>query len=239
MIDNIRNTVLAVINKNSYGYIPPNDFNVIIKMVQLGIYRDIKSRYNDIILRQVTRKSGSDNANELKILEDTLAIFKVNELLTASSGSTFDFPTSTEYDYTNKLWYKNEDDKYIEIEVVDRGRVNMLLNSTTLSVSKTFPICVINSSDITVYPTTIIGDVYLEYYRTPKPPKWTYVSLSGGEPIFDSTASDYQDIELPLQYEEEIIMGVLAMCGISIREYEIYKMTNTEKQFEYYNKMQQ
>ena len=38
MINSVRNTVLAIINKNNYGYISPSDFNLFAKQAQNDKY---------------------------------------------------------------------------------------------------------------------------------------------------------------------------------------------------------
>ena len=38
MINSVRNTVLAIINKNNYGYISPSDFNLFAKQAQLDLF---------------------------------------------------------------------------------------------------------------------------------------------------------------------------------------------------------
>ena len=40
MINSVRNTVLAILNKNNYGYIAPNDFNLYAKQAQLDLFED-------------------------------------------------------------------------------------------------------------------------------------------------------------------------------------------------------
>ena len=41
MINSVRNTVLAIINKNNYGYISPGDFNLFAKQAQLDIFDEL------------------------------------------------------------------------------------------------------------------------------------------------------------------------------------------------------
>ena len=85
-----------------------------------------------------------------------------------------------------------------------------------------------------VYPTTITGvsDVDAFYIRHQKDPKWTYFTLSGGEPVFDETALDYQDFELPDADEPTLVMKILQYAGISIREGDVYQAANAEDQQE-------
>ena len=40
MINSVRNTVLAILNKNNYGYISPSDFNLFAKQAQMDIFED-------------------------------------------------------------------------------------------------------------------------------------------------------------------------------------------------------
>jgi len=96
----------------------------------------------------------------------------------------------------------------------------MLLNSLYTAPSATFPAFTIEDSTLTAYPDTINSatEVKCQYIRYPKDPKWTYLSLTGGEPAFDSTANDYQDFELPLDNEPDLIMKILQYAGMSIRE---------------------
>ena len=73
------------------------------------------------------------------------------------------------------------------------------------------------------YPTktasiNTIGAVECQYIRYPNDPKWTYVSLTGGEPIFDQSQSDYQDFELPPDDVNNLVARILQYAGMSIRE---------------------
>ena len=40
MINPVRKTVLSILNKNNYGYITPDDFNLYAKQAQLDIFDD-------------------------------------------------------------------------------------------------------------------------------------------------------------------------------------------------------
>ena len=46
MINEIRNTVLAIANKNNYGYISPQDFNLYCEQAQLDLFEDYFYQYN-------------------------------------------------------------------------------------------------------------------------------------------------------------------------------------------------
>ena len=85
---------------------------------------------------------------------------------------------------------------------------------------------------VNVYPDTIkgYGAINATYFRYPKEPKWTYVSLLGGEPSFDQSQPDYQDFELPAEDEYKLAMKILQYCGISIREVQVAQFAIAQEQ---------
>ena len=117
----------------------------------------------------------------------------------------------------------------------------MLNRSNLTTPSNSFPSYVLNnqvlgSNDavITMYPQTIntYGQVVCTYFRYPKDPKWTYITLFNGEPSFDQSQPDYQDFELPLEDEFKLVMKILQYCGISIREIEVAQYGIAQEQHE-------
>jgi hypothetical protein len=107
-----------------------------------------------------------------------------------------------------------------EVERVSQNKLFYLTSSTLTAPSTLFPAYVLSANTITVYPTTIqaAGAVKTQYIRYPKVPKWTYVEVNIGEPVFNSSASDYQDFELPLSDEPGLVGKICQYVGIEIRE---------------------
>ena len=52
MINSVRNTVLAILNKNNYGYLSPSDFNLFAKQAQLDIFDEYFIGYNNVINKE-------------------------------------------------------------------------------------------------------------------------------------------------------------------------------------------
>lgn len=107
-----------------------------------------------------------------------------------------------------------------EAEKVSSGKITMLNNSLLTAPSLLFPAYTQESSVYKAYPVVVNkpGQIQAVYFRYPKDPKWTYVTLVGGEPSFDQSQPDYQDFELALDDEYKLVMKILQYCGISIRE---------------------
>lgn len=95
MINEVRNAVLAFLNKNNYGYITPQDFNLYAKQAQLDVFEDMFYEYNYQINKENARQSGTGYADIKKGLEEVIDIFSQEVILTSSPQ------TLNTFNYTN------------------------------------------------------------------------------------------------------------------------------------------
>lgn len=240
MINSVRNTVLAVLNKNNYGYLSPGDFNLFAKQAQLEIFTGYFEQYNDRINRENNRLSGTDYADIRRNIEENLEVFFQVDNLPHVEDNIFELPTTANlgYDYffLNKLLCYTPIDGgrtlQGEAEKVSNGKINMLINSSLTAPTNKFPAYVIQGNIVKVYPDTFNADNSVEcyYFRYPKDPKWTYRVFGNGEPIFDPSQNDYQDFEVRPEDEVNLIIKILQYAGISIRETEVYQFAKVEEQ---------
>lgn len=297
MINEVRNTVLSVLNKNNYGYISPSDFNLFATNAQMEIFEDYFSNYNKAINMENTRSAGSDYAEIEGPIAETIEGFLVTKYLTKFSKNKYFVPSlvttgDTSYYILKILCYPillasgtttsvsanfliDSNATFIsngvkvgdvvlnvstglisnvqfiisetnlvldavifpvlgnayaiysgatkEAEKVSVGKITMLNNSLLTQPNNMFPSYTLEADKITVYPSTIIGNgqVQAVYFRHPLPPKWTFITLANGEPVFDQSQPDYQDFELPEEDNYTLVMKILQYCGISIRETEV------------------
>ena len=304
MINSVRNTVQGVLNKNNYGYISPQDFNLYAKQAQMEIFEEYFTAYNKVINMENGRMAGTDYADIEQPLAEVLEYFLISNFLVpvvTPSGFTvnqFFAPSlvtvGNDYYMINKLLCYNTKkisgvtsatavnqlvdttvnfitagvvygdivvnlitldsaevmavtataldlsddiflvtgDKYavyagtsaVDAEKVSVGKITMLNNSMLTAPSTIFPVYTLNEAGIiTTYPNSIkgYGAVNATYFRYPLDPKWTYITLASGEPLFDQTQLDYQDFELPLEEEYKLAQKILQYCGMTIRETEV------------------
>ena len=308
MINSVRNTVFSVLNKNNYGYISPQDFNLFAKQAQLEIFENYFTDYNTSVNKENARVSGTEYANMTKGIEESIDTFSViknfdqkgyNKYFTPSQTTTGDdyyllnkvlaYTTfkigGTSDGYTiNSLvdstatftssvavgdivvntislaqaevmnvqndttlfldeniftqtgtpfdTYSIFNPENFQVEKVSNSKISMLANSILTAPTKTFPAYSLNPDSVTVLPKTInnAGQVFSQYIRYPKDPKWTYNTLTGGQPVFDQSQSDYQDFEVPLDDESGLVVKILQYSGMQIRETEVVQFANLEQQ---------
>jgi len=233
MINSVRNTVLSVLNKNNYGYISPSDFNLYAKQAQMEVFEEYFSQYNKIINMENARMSGTSYADLSKVLAEAIEIFSITSSLSQVSPGTnrYYLPSvpTTGYDYymINKvLCYDASGLTRVfkgEAEKVNHSKITMLNNSLLTAPTETYPAYIQEGSIMTVYPSTINlqNEVDAQYFRYPKDPKWTYITLFNGEPSFDQSQLDYQDFEVPIEDEYKLVIKILQYAGVSIREGEV------------------
>lgn len=314
MINAVRNTVLAILNKNNYGYISPSDFNLFAKQAQLDIFDEYFLGYNSQINKENGRVSGTGYADITKGYEEVIDTFSITGSLSKISNNTYSVPTTattgSEYYLLNKvLIYSavtssgvttginggnflidatatfqtdgvaigdvvsvviansvvtnlsvvavtNETSLEVNIasltvdnlsysiykpvnlkneaELVHNSKITMLNKSMLTAPTITYPAYNQEGSSLTLHPSTItsIGRVVSQYIRYPQDPKWTYVSITGGAPIFDQSQSDYQDFELPIDDGNNLVARILQYAGVSIREGDVYQFGRALEQQE-------
>ena len=233
MIDSVRNTVLALLNKNNYGYLSPSDFNLYAKQAQLELFLGKFPEHNEQTFRENLRKLGSaESGLKRKTEAEMNAFFEIKDLI-HNSANKFFLPslitTGDElYRMEKVLCYTLSGGNKVfsgEAEEVSHSRITTLLQSHHTAPSVMFPAFVIEGASIAVYPTSFNAYRKVEghYYRMPKAPKWTYKSLLNGEPMFDQTATDYQDFELGSDEETNLVIKICQYAGLEIRDADVYK----------------
>ncbi len=248
-INQVRETVLSILNKNNYGYISPLDFNLFAEQAQLDLFEDYFYEYNNEINAQNKRMSGTGHADigrQINEVIDTFTQFK-NLTLSAGSVQTFDLPSDW-YTLTNVEWVLADAGGVFissnEAERVGEYKIRRLLKSNLTAPSKEFPAYVFSQmgrpvtegpgtgtygnlgNQLTLYPAptgTNTLEANLTYIRYPKKPNWTYATITGGIAVFNDSDADYQDFELPLSDQPDLIMKILQFAGLSVRELEAVK----------------
>lgn len=308
MINEVRNALLSVLNKNNYGYISPSDFNLIAANAQMELYEEYYSSYNKTINAENQRLSGTDYADIEQPIAETLETFLKTDYLSHLGANYFSVPTITTVGndsyyilkllcHTKKIIsgsntevksgalvdssafflsnglsvgdivvnsstgataivirifsdttiflssniFTEEDQAYSiyskeskEADKVSVGKITMLNASSLTSPSDLYPSYTLEGQTIKVYPDTISGKGQVEavYFRYPKTPKWTYITLINGEPSFDQSQPDYQDFELPNEDGYKLVTKMLEYLGISIRELEVSAFGTAQQQHE-------
>ena len=217
MINHVRNTVLTVLNKENRVFITPAQFNSYAKHAQQLLFNQYLSEYSRMLTAKNARQISSEFMDREEILMKRLQAF-TKQSSVAQSLSKYDKPSDLQYIIAVR--HSNTD-----IEQVPRHKERFLISSNLTSPSNTYPVFIDEGSTISVFPTTITGNVDFTYVRNPKDPKWTY-NLIGENPVFNSSKSDYQDFEIDQDESVNLIVEILKLTGLTIRETEVTQVAS-------------
>ena len=236
MINTVRNTVMAVLNKDNNGYVTPEEFNLFAKQAQLEIFEEYFYDYKNALNLQNKRLSNSGYADIPKQLQEVIDSFTRKETGLTYVGGTTSFTLPTDWYTLNTVFYNTT----TEVERVNQNKITQLVASHLTAPTTTYPAYYLTGASastptptsagnsIIVYPDTITTNIDVLYVRYPSDPKWTYNTVSGS-PVFNQSADDYQDFELPLSDQVELTLKILQYAGVSIREAEVVQMAAQEE----------
>lgn len=233
-INTVRNTVLQLLNKNNRGYITPEEFNNFCKLAQLAIFEDLFYKYNKFVSLQNKRATNSEYANLPKIIQEQIDTFSAYSTI---ANFTYDSLTNL-WTFTGNDFYRSmnvslvtkANDLKKDVEILNKSELNNMINSNMVAPTTTYPAYIKIGEQYRLFPTVDTDDYYLElfYIRKPKDPKWTYINVSGN-PVYNASASDKQDIELSESLFEELVVKVMLYCGVSIREQDVVQVATNEE----------
>jgi hypothetical protein len=228
MINSVRNTVMSILNKDNNGYITPEEFNSFAKQAQLEIFNQYFVDFKNSKLADFKGMETSGYSDVTKQMDQTIDYFSKKVSLTYSAGK---FAMPTDWFLMNALYYNQK-----EVEHVDQRNVYKLLQSNLTAPNTLYPAYVMQGDDITIYPDTITSGVETFYVRYPYDPKWTYTVVNGS-PLFNQSASDYQDFELTSSDFPKLVVKICEYAGTSIREQEV--VANSKQEELYMDQMSQ
>lgn len=212
MINDVRNMVDFVLNKESRGYITPLQFNTFAKQAQQEIVDDYFYDYNKAIVGRNSRISYKDILKKSKENMDVFIVPPTN--LTYNSGTGL-FTSPSDLYTTISLTYNGS-----EVEELQRDKLSYFLTNTVAGPSVFYPGYVKYDEHYKVFPDTIQSGVKIVYFRNPKDPNWTY-EMIGGNAVFNPSKQGFQDLEIGYDDKFEIIAKILKYAGLNIRETDI------------------
>jgi hypothetical protein len=238
-------TVLLILNKESRGYLTPDEFNKTATQVQLEIFNEY---FED--LNQQYRVNGNDTeyADRVKNLEQKISIFQTETNCVWLNGYFYinlPLPVAPLYTPQPEVYklgtviYKGEK----EIQYVQPNELLELNLSPLTKPSVTWPVYKYSGGLIYVYPTTIQTGVTCTFVRKPYNPIWNFTSSPPNfQYVYNSTQynavtnpTGSQDFELHPTEQTNLITRILLYSGVVIRDPQIIQIAAQQVQAENVN----
>lgn len=230
MINQVYTTVLAILNKDNRGYVSPLEFNLYSELAQMAIFEEMFHKYSRSLVKQNNRMYNSEFSDIPKHIREAFDVFVIEGPIARLNSGMYknnatDFYKGVKLEIINGS--KDVFTNRIEIEEVSKLEITKLINNNLITPTTEYPVYIGLNGEYRVFPTLDITTKLIgTYIRKPKTPKWTYQSV-GGNALFNPSALDYKDFELPVQFFSDLVIKILGYCGIEIREADVIQVSQS------------
>lgn len=225
-VDKVYKTVLSILNKESRGFITPDEFNKLGTQVQLDILDQNFHDYNKAVVKHTRGFAVNDYGNIPEKIEQKIDPFFKQADITLTNGIgtlPTDLYKTINISITNKT---------IQLEKVDKKSLSYLLSSPLTKPTKTFPVYYQRATDIIVEPALsdgswTLGNLLIEYIKIPPEINWNHTvnpvtgALTANDPMTDFTLHESDRVQL--------VIGILKYAGLVIEDTAVIQAASAEE----------
>lgn len=237
-VNAVYSLVKDVCNSNNRGYGSPSQFNIFATNAQQDVFQELLNQFDNELNKRKRGVAYSSGAyGGIETIQDNLRnLLRYRQSMVAVSANTFSLPS-------NYAYMLNVEVGGVAVTIVPAAKASHSLNSFLAAPQKSAPIGVVQSGQITLYPTTISSadDITISYYKYPQGivpstgaasssnPTWAYTTVSNVA-IYNSVNSI--DFELPKSLEYRLAAKVLSYLGVNMREPELVQFAQAQEQMQ-------
>lgn len=219
-VDTVYQRVLAILNKEQRGYVTPEEFNLFANQAQLDIFEQY---FYDI--NQFGRLHGNDTeySDMLNLLNEKISFFE-KEINLTRSGNFYSVPSDLYRVGTIIINSSNT-----EVERVNKNEFLYYQKAPLTKSKDSRPIYIKDNSGFKVYGNTeivAVNAVRLNYIKKPAKVIWNYVVVLG---FAQYAATGSVDFELHPSEETELVIKILALCGLILKDPSVYQIATGEE----------
>ena len=231
-VDKVYRKVLAILNKESRGFLTPDEFNRISSQVQLDLLDKAFHDYNRAVARETMGRGAQGYGDIPKKIQDRIDPFYTTNSITLTNGvgslqtGTVDsYTRSNVYNIVRVTTQDNNSLNTTEVDRVEKSKLSYLLSSSITAPSTTFPVYYITGTNINVNPSTL-SSVSMDYISIPSDPVWNSEADSNGALTYTATGST--DFTLHSSSEVNLVLGILRYAGVIIKDPSVIQAAGQE-----------
>lgn len=219
-----------ILNKDYSGnMLTPERFNQLIKVVNIDKF---KQKYGLPEQYQPGRPIPKEYVEITLKNADDLRRFKAAPLINAACPAGL-LPYPANYAHRDEIYYNES--VTIDgtatilprpVEILRENQLSARRGSYTKMPSLRYPVAVLRSNGIQIYPITIIA-VDFTYWRWPVTPEFSYFQYEGYITYDAPTSIEF---EWPEDVHMDLVRMMLEYMGVNMREAEVVQYANTKIQ---------
>lgn len=224
-IDEIKNFVYYVANKNGAGTVTPTQFNMFA-------YRAL----SEWVLAEYKKYEDGN------IITDNLRVL-IEERDQLAPNGRIELPDGVKKDLNNQVmpeYLHLSSVRFVihyqvggaastiekPVKMYSDAEIGNVLDSKIVAPSTSYPAGLMENDHIKIWPSSPTQVVRMRYLRQPNKPEWAY-TLVNNRPVYD--AANSTDIDAPKEAFNSIAMGILGFLGVNLREQELTGYAETMK----------
>lgn len=217
-VDTVYQTVLALANKEQGGYITPQEFNLFANHAQSEIFEQY---FYDLNQFKRARGSNDNEADMVSLLEDKIAVFSQASTLANQDPESYNSKFTLPNDFY-RLVDVRTGSLHSDVQINKLSRKDFFEYNQGPLTKGTLkrPNCYLHQDGVVWVNPDLIEEIWVNYIRKPKVPKWTYVVINE-KALWNPMASDKQDFELHDSEQHNLVVKILKLAGVSIKDYNL------------------
>ena len=234
-INNVYQKVLALANKEQRGYITPQEFNLFAEYAQTDIF----NKYFDDLRGIKSINVDSDYSDSRISIKERISAFELFNQSLTSYGLGFSNLPNNLYSLGSVTVNWDSISQIVQVQRVDTKEANKYVNTNLAAPTKSNPIYthvaggnidIQHNGRIRIYPQPSGADsIQVNYIKKPNKPNWTYVISSNNNALFNSQDPSFQDFEIHESEENNLVIKILQLAGISIKDGSLVQAASQEE----------
>lgn len=217
-IDQVYKSVLVILEQQKRGVLTPVEFNKIATQAQQEVFTQYFDELNQMLRMPQTSLAYADR---MALLDEKISLFKRGEPLTLTNG------TATLPDQVQELGSVVYNDR--EVQRIQKYELYTTNQSPLTAPTEYYPVYIYENKVVTIYPTTVTGNIDVNYLKYPSDPKWGFtIDPNLGNYVYNSINS--VNFELHQSDQPLLIDKILGYAGVMTKDQLSLSMASQKEQ---------
>lgn len=232
-IDRVYTTVKTLANTDMRGNAKPDEIRLMINTAVGEIVGEYFAELNRHLFKENAGRINNGIENMPDRMREKLLYFLTSSNKNKNVNGNFDIPADLLYTdvIISSTISSNSLIKPFETtfeECKSRNEFEIIKNN---NASVDYPIYIQLNGEIKVAPG-VFESINIYYLRKHKIAKWTFTVINGNE-VFNSSAPDFQNIDLHPSEESNVVIRTLQKLGINLKERDITAIASQIEQTDF------
>jgi hypothetical protein len=217
-IDHVYKSVLVILEQEKRGVLTPTEFNKIATQAQQEIFTQYFDELNQLLRMPQTSLAYADR---MALLDEKISLFKRGSALSLANAQ------ATLPDEVQELGSVVYNDR--EVQRIQKYELYTTNQSPLTAPTEYYPVYIYENKVVTIYPTTVTGNIDVNYLKYPSDPKWGFtIDPNLGNYVYNSINS--VNFELHQSDQPLLIDKVLGYAGVMTKDQLSLSMASQKEQ---------